>query len=194
MRVKLFIFLLGVLLLTQMILFLQLYKENERKWEAALKDLDARITAHQSEIIETERRVKAMENALGNVPDAIRKGVEDPEKNFLKFMDYLDNSELSLMHGSYDISSEPTIIYKPVPLQKTDFFIQFEFENPRRLESVLGYLLNQQQDYPLNVNRLEITRRAGHKPLVELEISLLLPPKIDQEASSLHKKGGAHGG
>ena len=35
------------------------------------------------------------------------------------------------MQGSYDIAAKPTIKYEPVPLQKTDFEIQFQFINPQ---------------------------------------------------------------
>ena len=178
MRVKLFIFLVGVLALSQMIIYAQILKKNNQQWDAALKDIDIRITNHKNDIINAQQQVKVMERNKRNVPIAIIEGVKDPEKKFLQFMDYLDNSGLGSMLGSYNIAAKPTIKYQPVPLQKTDFVIQFQFINPMKLESVLGYLLDQQQEYPLKVNRLEIKRVPKNKPQVYLDVSLLLPAKI----------------
>ena len=178
MRFKIFIFLIGVLALSQMIMYAQILKKNDQQWNAALKDIDARITNHKNDIINTEQQVKKMEKNKSNVPTAIIEGVKDPETKFLQFMDYLENSELGSMEGSYHIAAKPTIKYKPVPLQKTDFEIQFQFFNAAKLESVLGYLLDQQQEYPLKVNRLEIKRVPKKKPEVYLDVSLLLPAKI----------------
>lgn len=178
MRFKIFIFLLGVLALSQMIMYAQILKKNDQQWNAALKEIDARITNHKNDIINAEQQVKIMERNKSNVPAAILEGVTDPETKFLQFMDYLENSELGSMEGSYHIAAKPIIKYKPVPLQKTDFEIQFEFFNAAKLESVLGYFLDQQQDYPLKVNRLEIKRVPKNKPGVYLDVSLLLPAKI----------------
>lgn len=178
MRVKLFLFLVGVLVLTQMLLYTQILIKNDLQLKTALKEIEVAITLHQDDIIRVGQSVKIMERNKRNVPVAILEGVQDPEKKFLDFMDYLDNSELGTMQGSYNIVKKPTIESKPVPLQKTDFTIQFQFLNPSKLESVLGYLLSQQQDYPLRVNMLEIKRVPNNKPQVYLDVSLLLPAKL----------------
>ena len=178
MKVKIFLFIIGVLALTQMLLYSRMVDDNEAKWKAALKDVDAQITNHKNDILSTQLLVRSMEKKMKTIPTAISEGVADPEKKFLQFMDYLDNSELGSMKGSYEISAKPIIKYKPVPLQQTDFAIQFQFVNAQKLESVLGYFLDQQRDYPLKVNRLEIMRVPGNIPKVNLDVSLLLPAKI----------------
>ncbi len=178
MRVKLLLFFVGVLVLSQMIIYAQILEKNDQQWNVALKDIDRRITNHKNDIINVRQQVKIMERNKHNVPAAIIEGVKDPEKKFLQFLDYMDNSELASMQGSYNIAAKPTIKYQPVPLQKTDFEIQFQFFNPTKLESILGYLLDQQQEYPLKVNRLEIKRVPKNKPQVYLDVSLLLPAKI----------------
>lgn len=178
MKVKIFIFFIGLLVLSQMLLYARILDQNEQKWKAALKEIDIRITNHKNDIVSTQQAVKTMELNKNTIPTAILEGVEDPERKFLQFMDYLDNSELGSMEGSYDISAKPIIKSKPVPLQQTDFAIQFQFINAAKLESVLGYLLDQQRDYPLKVSRLEIRRVPGQKPKVDLDVSLLLPAKI----------------
>ena len=178
MKVKIFLFIIGVLALTQMLLYSRLLDDNEEKWNAALKDVDSQITNHKNDTISTQLVVRSMGKNIKTIPTAILEGVADPEKKFLQFMDYLDNSELGSMKGSYKISAKPIIKYKPVPLQQTDFAIQFQFVNAQKLESVLGYFLDQQRDYPLKVNRLEIMRVPGNIPKVNLDVSLLLPAKI----------------
>jgi len=178
MRVKLILFFVGVLVLSQMIIYAQILNKNDQQWNVALQDIDARITNHKNDIITARQQVKIMERNKRNVPVAIIEGVKDPEKKFLQFLDYMDNSELGSMQGSYSIAAKPTIKYQPVPLQKTDFTIQFQFIKPTKLESILGYLLDQQQEYPLKVNRLEIKRVPKNKPQVYLDVSLLLPAKI----------------
>lgn len=178
MKLKIFIFFIGALAFTQMLLYARMLDHNDQEWKAALKEIDGRITNHKNDIVDTQLSVQVMEKNMKTVPTAIIEGVADPEKKFLEFMDYLENSELKYMEGSYDISAEPFIKKEPVPLQQTDFAIQFEFKNAQKLESVLGYLLDEQRDFPLKVNRLEIRRVPGNKPKVNLDVSLMLPAKI----------------
>ncbi len=175
---KLFLFLVGVLALIQLLIYNQILQRNDQLWRAALKEIDTNLTMHQNDIIRVQQSVTVMKKNMDNIPTTILEGVKDPEKKFLDFMDYLENSEIGSMHGSYKIVNTPTIKYKPVPLQKTDFALQFQFGNPEKLESILGYLLNQQQEYPLHVNRLEIKRIPGSEPRVFLDVSLLLPAKL----------------
>ncbi len=178
MKLKIFLFFIGLLILTQMVLYASLLDKNDQKWKAAVGEIDLYITNHKNDIITTQLTVHAMEREKETVPTTILEGVADPEKKFLEFMDYLDNSQLGPMEGSYDISAKPIIKSKPVPLQQTDFAIRFEFSDAQKLESVFAYLLEQQRDYPLKVNRLEILRVPGNKPKVNLDVSLLLPAKI----------------
>ncbi len=180
MLTKLLLFFIGVLALIQLLLYNQILQKNDRQWSVALKEVDAAITAHQNDIIKAQQAVTVMEKNMSNVPATILEGVKDPEKKFLDFMDYLENSDIEKLHGSYKIANKPTIKYKPVPLQKTDFVIEFQFSTPEKLESVLGYLLNQQQEYPLHVNKLEIKRIPKKKPEVFLDVSLLLPAKLQR--------------
>ena len=141
-----------------------------------------------------------MEKGKKSIPETILKGVEDPEGKFLMFMDYLDKSELGNMSGSYDISAEPLIKNTPVPLQQTDFHLQFQFEDVTKLEMVLSYLLDQKgektgyPDYPLKVNRLKIERVPGSKPKVDLDVSLLLPAQIEDSDTNQHIGSGSIGG
>lgn len=178
MKIKLFLFLIGVLILAQMIMYKQLVDQNDQKWKAAFEEITNDITTRQNEMLTTQLIVQKMTKEKGTIPDTILEGVADPEKKFLEFMDYLDNSQLGSMEGAYKFSPEPIIKYKPVPLQQTDFTIQFTFLDAKRLESVFGYLLEQQRDYPLKINRLVIRRVPGNKPKVTLDVSLLLPAKI----------------
>lgn len=178
MKYRIFLFFIGVLVLSQMLMYARMLDNNEQKWKAALREIDGHITNHRNEIVAAQLAVQTMEKNMKTIPNAILEGVADPEKKFLQFMDYLDNSELGSMEGSYDIAAKPIIKAKPVPLQQTDFAIQFQFINAQKLESVLGYFLDQQRDYPLKVNRLEIRRVPGNKPKVNLDVSLLLPAKI----------------
>lgn len=194
MRVKSAFFLVGIMILIQMSLYMRLMEHNDQKWTAALKNIDARITNHHNDIITAKQEIKIMEKNKDNVPIAILEGVKDPEKKFLQFMDYLDNSEIRSLQGTYKVAANPTIELRPVPLQKTDFIIQFQFESVAKLESVLNYLLEDQQEYPLKVSRLEIQRVAKKKPQVYLEVSLLLPAVIKDSKMIQHTGSKAIGG
>jgi hypothetical protein len=194
MKTKILLFFLGVLILAQMQIYMQIREKNEKTWTKALNELTYRITNQKNEIISTEQAVLRMEKDKESIPQTILDGVKDPEGKFLEFMDYLDRSELSSLDGSYEISADPVIKSQPVPLQQTDFHIQFQFANAKKLESILGYLLEKQRDYPLKVNRLNITRVPGKKPKADLEVSLLLPAKILNSETNKDSGGESIGG
>jgi len=178
MRAKLLTLLLGVLVLTQIILYTQIKKSNIEIWNRAQKNLEDRIKEQNDRIVQAKTEVSRLQKIKDNVPKAILEGVEDPESKFVGFMDYISRSILYEMNGSFSITEKQTIKYKPVPLQETEFEFQFSFTSPEKLEAFFDYLLNQQKEYPLKVRLLDIKRVPAGPPQVYLRVSLLLPAKI----------------
>lgn len=178
MRAKIIVLLLGVLVFIQIILYTQIRKSNIDVWNQAIKQIDLRINTRENEIVEAEKEVKRLKKIKDKVPRAILEGVEDPEKKFVDFMDYLNKSNLKDMDGTFSIAAKPTIKYEPVPLQETEFEITFRFSSPKEIETFFDYLMGRQQDYPLMVRKLEIKRIPGQLPQVIMRIALMLPAKI----------------
>ncbi len=178
MRAKIIILLLGILVFIQIVLYTQIRKSNIDVWNQAIKQLDLRINTRENEIVEARKEVKRLQKIKDNVPKAVLEGVEDPEKKFVDFMDFLNRSNLKDMKGTFSIAAKPTIKYEPVPLQETEFELKFQFVSPKEIEKFFDYLMGRQQDYPLIVRLLQIQRVPGQPPQVTMRLALLLPAKI----------------
>ena len=119
-----------------------------------------------------------MEATLVSIPTNIRSGFEDPEGQFVSFMDYMNESDLKEMNGTLAISQMQTFKVDPVPLQETQFDIEFDIKTTRQLENFLDHLLIKRR-FSLNVQQLVISRVERQSPHVILKVALLLPAKID---------------
>jgi hypothetical protein len=178
MKSKVLVLSLALLVLAEIIYCAALQQQNsdnlnkmidtlDRKLQEARADRDAYI-GDRAQILKE----------LRSVPQAVLSGFEDPEKKFVDFMDYLRNSSIKELGGKVTVSGNREFDTNPVPLQKTRLRFDFTFTNAADLGTLFDYLLNQ-KEFPLNVNSLDIKRRPGQKPNVILDLSLLIPNKIE---------------
>jgi len=140
--------------------------------------IDQKLDHKKREKLTLEQNKKKMETELGFIPETILNGFEDPELQFVDFMDYINSSNLSKLSGSFAISQMQTFKERPVPLQETKFEFEFDIKSMEQLEQFLDYLFIKGK-YPLNVERIEIKRIPKQYPHVFIAVALLLPAKID---------------
>lgn len=179
MKRKIFFIVAGLLALYTILHLIAIRKGNAARVEKQSAIVDRMLRENEAEKQTLRQEKKDMENILGSIPKTILEGFEDPERKFVDFMEYINNSDLKKMSGSIAISQMQTFKGRPVPLQETQFEFEFDIQSTRQLEKFLGYLLVDQKIYPLDVQRLEIKRIPEHYPHVFLKAALLLPAKID---------------
>lgn len=167
-----------LLLLYVVIHLIVIRKGNTARIEKQSIVIDRMLRENESEKLTLQQEKKDMESILGSIPKTILEGFEDPELQFVDFMDYINASNLKKMNGSIAISQMQTFKERPVPLQETQFEFEFDIKSTKQLERFLDYLLIKGK-YPLSVERLEIKRIPEHYPHVFLKVALMLPAKID---------------
>ncbi len=178
MKTKVFSIVVGLLAIYVILHLIVIRKGNIIKVDKQSVVIENELRNNENERLMLTQEKKDMEAALGSIPKTILEGFEDPERQFVEFMDYINASELKKMKGALAISQMQTFKESPVPLQETQFEIDFYIKSTRQLERFLEYLLIKGK-YPLDVQRLEIKRMPEHYPHVFLKLALLLPAKID---------------
>jgi hypothetical protein len=190
MKRKIFSIVVGILVLYVILHLIVIRKGNTEKVEKQSVVIDRMLRENEAEKLTLKQDKKDMESILGSIPKAILEGFEDPERQFVDFMDYISDSILKKMDGSIAISQMQTFKEQPVPLQETQFEFEFDIKTTKQLEQFLDYLLIKGK-YPLDVQRLEIKRIPEHYPHVFLKVALLLPAKIDLPQFTKTVKEGA---
>ncbi len=178
MKTKIFFLVLALLTLYVVIHLIIIRTGNIDKVDKQIVRIDKKLLENRAEKTELMKKKKEMEATLASIPATIIEGFEDPERQFVDFMDYIDSSQLKNMEGSIVISQMQTFKEHPVPLQESQFEITFNIKSARQLEEFLDYLLIKSK-YPLNVQRFEISRIPQQYPRVFLKVALLLPATID---------------
>ncbi|MBW2369697.1 MAG: hypothetical protein JRH15_17640 [Deltaproteobacteria bacterium] len=178
MKSKIFTIVVGLLALYVILHLIVMRKGNVVRVERQSGVIERKLGQNDKDKKKLMREKVKMEKILASIPTTILEGFADPERQFVDFMDYIENSDLKKMKGSVAISQMQTFKDNPVPLQETQFEFNFNIQSTRRLEQFLEYLLIKGK-YPLNVQRLEIKRNPEKLPHVFLKVALLLPAKID---------------
>ncbi len=183
MKAKIFSIVLGLLVLFVIVELINIRIENVRNLDKQIQVIEQAILSTNSEKLALIREGRSIEAALASIPREILKGSEDPERQFVQFMDYINASDLKNMGGAISITQLPTYKSSPVPLEETRFEITLPMKTTRQLEAFLKYLL-MQKDYPIKVEQLEIKRVPKKLPQVSLKAALLLPARMDLEQFS----------
>ncbi|MCU0615421.1 MAG: hypothetical protein MUD09_10160 [Desulfobacterales bacterium] len=178
MRRKFFLIVMALLTLYVIINIIMIRKGDITRVNNQIMLTERRLQEKMSEKIQLAQEKKHMETTLLSIPQTILEGFEDPDRQFVDFMDYVNGSNLKKMQGEIFISQMQTYKDDPVPLQESRFEFKFTMEKTRQLEEFLDYLLVKGK-YPVNVEQFEIKRIPQQYPLVTLQVALLLPAKID---------------
>lgn len=178
MKRKIFSMVLCLLGLYVVIQIIIIRKSNAAYVNKQISVIENRLRENKDAKLKLEQERKNLETTLASVPVTILAGFEDPEREFVDFMDYIYASELNKMQGTIAITQIQNYKEHPVPLQESRFEFKFNIKSTRELEEFLDYLLIKGK-YPLGVQRLGITRIPKENPHVFLEVALLLPAKID---------------
>jgi hypothetical protein len=177
-KTRIFFLVVALLALYVIVHLIVLRKGNIARVDKQNAAIEFRVRDSQSQKLNLIQEKNNLATALESIPETIREGSSDPEREFVQFMNYINKSELSQMQGSVAISDMQTFKTSPVPLQETQFEFEFEMKSTQQLEKFLDYFLKKWK-YPLDVQHLEIKRVSGHYPHVFLKVGLLLPAKID---------------
>jgi len=178
MKIKICFMVAALLVLYVILHLIDIEKGNRERVDRGIAEIEQLLRENQAEKLTLEQEKRKLETALLSIPKTILEGFEDPERQFVDFMDYIKVSEINKMQGNIAISQIQTFKNLPVPLQESLFEFQFTMEKTQQLENFLDYLLIKGK-YPLNVQQLEIKRIPKQYPRVYLKVALLLPAKID---------------
>lgn len=181
MKVKAGIFIIGVLILAQIVLYNHAQKKNGEHIDQKTIALQGQIRGFEMEKIQLQRRLQGLQAVIESLPPSILKGFEDPEKGFVKFLDYLQSPHLKRVDGKISLAKAQTFKETPVPLHKTDFGIKFSFLKTYDAEKFLNHVLEQTR-YPLQVQEFSVKRTKGGKANGNLKVALLIPAKLDLQA------------
>ena len=178
MKRKIFFIVIASLTLFVIINIILVRKGSIAKVDNQIMVIERMLQEKRNERIQLLQEEKHMIAALASIPETILEGFEDPDRQFVDFMDYVNASNLKKMKGNISISQMQTYKDNPVPLQESRFEINFTMEKTQELEEFLDYLLVRGK-YPLNVLKFEINRIPKQYPVVNLQVALLLPARID---------------
>lgn len=178
MKRKIFFIVIASLTLFVIISIILVRKGSIAKVDNQIMVIERMLQEKRNERIQLLQEEKHMIAALASIPETILEGFEDPDRQFVDFMDYVNASNLKKMKGNISISQMQTYKDNPVPLQESRFEINFTMEKTQELEEFLDYLLVRGK-YPLNVLKFEINRIPKQYPVVNLQVALLLPARID---------------
>lgn len=179
MHIRYVIVCLGILIIAQLVFFNYNQKKTIKTLETKNRQFDAHINSLENQKQTGQKKLDNLVEVFNMVRPWLETGIKDPEKGFMKFLDFLEPGLLKTVAAKVNLPGTPTFNAKPIPLQRTGYQISFNFTDPAKVESFLKKLLLQ-HDYPLMVNSLEV-HTEGKQDAKEsqvsgtLNIDLLLP-------------------
>jgi len=177
MRSKLVISVIGVLIFAQILFYNYTQKKNIELVNQEIARLNGDIRLMEAEKVELLKRFKELKEIIESIPPSLLMGFEDPETGFVEFLDYLHTPILQKVEGEISLRDTQKFKETPVPLHESNFSFRFKFTNTYEAEKFFNYLLLQKK-YPLQVKSLKIRRSGEGKAEGTLNVSLLIPAKL----------------
>jgi len=177
MRLKPVLIIIGVLIIVQLLFFNYTIKKNIALISREIAQLDMNIHQMEGEKAQLAKRFEYLKGIIETIPPSLLMGFEDPETGFVEFLDYLQSPILGEVDGEISLRETQKFRAVPVPLHESDFGFKFSFIRTYEAEKFLNYLLLQQK-YPLQVRSLKIRRGSEGKAEGTLNVSLLIPAKL----------------
>jgi hypothetical protein len=188
MRFKPIIIIIGVLIFVQIMFFNYTLKENIALISQEIAQLDTNIRQMDGEKTRLVKRFDYLKGIIETIPHALLMGFEDPETGFVEFLDYLQTPILDEVEGEISLRETQKFKEVPIPLHESNFGFKFSFIRTYEAEKFFNYLLLQKK-YPLQVRSLKIRRGSEGKAEGTLNVSLLIPAKLQLPTLSKESEG-----
>ena len=186
MKFKPIVFIIGLLIFIQILFYNYAQKNNITMVNQDIKLLQGDIQQLEAEKSKLLNKFKELKTIIESIPPTLLMGFEDPETGFVQFLDYLQTPVLEEVEGNISLRDAQKFKEAPVPLHESDFTFKFNFLTTYEVEKFFNYLLLQRQ-YPLEVKSLTINRSGEDKVEGSLNVSLLIPAKL--QIPSLSQEG-----
>jgi len=189
---KIVLFIVGVLVLVQLIFFNTVQTNNAEQ----AKNENFRLAQEIEVLSVTKQELEQFlaflqqeyDDIAATVPTSILEGFEDHEVILAGFLDYLKASEFRSVAAQVSMQGARKYINRPVPLFEHDLTFNFSFRNLPDAKKFLSFILDQDY-YPLVVRSLELRSSGKQKITGTLQASLLIPAK-QQKSLFGNRKGG----
>jgi hypothetical protein len=188
MRYKPIIIIIGVLIFVQIIFFNYALKKNIALIGQEIAQLNGNIQQMGTEKARLVKKFEYLKEIIETIPPSLLMGFEDPEIGFVEFLDYLQTPILEEVEGEISLRDTQKFKEIPVPLHESNFGFKFNFIHTYEAEKFFNFLLLQKQ-YPLQVRSLIIRRGSEGKAEGTLNVSLLIPAKLQLPTLSEESEG-----
>ena len=182
------VFIVGVLIFSQIMFYNYTENSNIELVNQKITQLNVNIEQLEAEKSNLLNKFRELKEIIETIPPSLLMGFEDPETGFVEFLDYLQTPLLKEVGGEISLRDTQKFKDYPVPLHESNFSFRFNFINTYEAENFLNYLLLQKQ-YPLQVKSLRISRGKEHEAEGTLNVSLLIPAKLQLPSSPQKKEG-----
>lgn len=179
MNRRLIYLIICIVVLAQIISYALIQKKNTRLVYQEVSRLENDIRGLNAREAQLQRQISLVADILKNTPPTLLAGFEDPEKGFAEFLDYLNNPVVEELQVRIGLLEKQKYQTRPVALHQTRFSFEFNFRNTYEAERFFNFLLHQNQ-YPVQVEDMKITRTGGKSKSTEvkLDVVLYIPAKL----------------
>lgn len=188
MRFKPIVFIIGILIFAQILFLNYIEKKNIEMVNQEIATLNTDIGQLEVEKANLTSKIKELKGIIEAIPPSLLTGFEDPETGFVEFLDYLQNPILDEVEGEISLRDVQKFQETPIPLHASSFGFKFNFFNTSEAEKFFNYLLLQKQ-YPLQIKSMKINRGKEGKAEGTLDVTLLIPAKLQLPSLSPEKEG-----
>ena len=183
MHTRYIIVCLGILIIAQLVFFTYNESQTIKSLKIKSRQFDAHISRLEKQKQTGQKNLDDLVQIFNTVRPWLNTGHEDPEHGLMTFLDFLEPGLLDKVGAKVSLSEPPSIETHPILLQRTNYQVTFDFNQPEKVESFLSALLLQ-HEYPLKVNSLDVNRDAQQQETEEnqvigtLNMDLLLPANL----------------
>ncbi len=184
MKLKLVLIVLGILILTQFVAYGRIQSGNVTMIRSDMERLDGEISRYESELAAQTRERDRLLAMVATIPPEILTGFDDPETEFVEFLDYLNDPAVRRVDGKFSLRQAPRYGASPIPLHESQFNLQFSFLRPGEAEEFFNFLFKQQR-FPVQLSTLRLSGAAASRVQGDLAFTFKVPARLKQPLPTL---------
>lgn len=179
MKFKLVLIIAGIVVLAQVLAFARIQSANVAAVRQDISRIDGEIARQHGDLASKNRERDRLLAVAAAIPPEILTGFDDPEVEFVEFLDFLNDPAVRAVDGRLTMRQAPRFITSPIPLHETQFNLQFSFLRAEEAEEFLNFLMYQRR-FPVEVNTLRLS--GGRDALVQgdLAFTYKVPARLKQ--------------
>lgn len=187
MKLKIGLIIFVSLVLVQVVVYGFMVRDTIETVETENQWLAREIRSQETQSAQLRREIKRLELMIAAIPPSFLAGFEDPEAEFMEFLNYINDPLLEESDVQISMRRAPTFTGQPIPHHESQFSLSFSFVDTREAENLLNFIMHQEL-FPVKLSGMSLRGTGSQEVTADMNLSLHIPARLTQPLAAVERE------